>query len=347
MNAIITQIMDKLLIIFTLSLIINGLNESGFLHNLIRPLNKLANIRSICIFWFIISGLVSSVFTDLITACLILPIAIIYIKEAGIKINKEILLICICFGICAGGDITMYGGGDNIVAIGLWESMYNTEFTHMTWFRYMLIPTLITMGLMVLILLFFIKDEEINKLKLPKIKINKLPTLCLLAGIYSIFAGDHPIYALTATVAAFLIMNKLDVLFKNIPYKAMTIWTIAFLFGKVIGTFITSTVSDTFTMTNELFMIICIVTALMTILCTNTSVASCILGVYLSIAPMDPLAFCILIKCINVGYITIYHNTCLAVGSGYGISQKSLIKIGLPVTIMQLLVIIIWYSITM
>ena len=340
------QIIEKLLIIFILSTTIKGLNESGFINLLIYPVNKFKNMRNICLFWFIIGALVSSVFTDLTTALILLPIQTIYMRNVGINKNKELLLIATCFGICAGGDLTMYGGGDNLVAIGLYKEFYNVTFTHMMWNKYMIPMTLITLIGVFAILQLFIKEETPAQItRYSKIDVQLIPTILLMSVIVLVFKNSL-IFAAIILIAAFFIMGKIKELVHNIPYKPMAVWTLAFLFGKIIGTAILNTVDIEAVMSlgeSNVFAVMCILTSIITIFCTNTATASCVIGLYMSLFSANPLMFCILLKCINVGYVTIYHNTCLAVGNGYGISQKKLFQVGLPVLFMQLAVILAWY----
>lgn len=336
------QIIEKVFIIYILALTIKGLNITGFIDFIIRPVNKIKNIRYIFLFWFLIGAVVSSVFTDLTTALILLPIQILYMEKANITKNKELLLITLCFGIMAGGDLTMYGGGDNLVAVGLYKEFYNSNFTHLMWVKYMVPITLISMGVTFAAIYPFIKNENITYLKEEThIKINRFPTFILFCGIISIFLKYY-IPALLLIFVAYLYMKQPKEMFKNIPYKPMAIWTFAFLFGKFVGNMILNFVDISVLNeinSNYIFAALCGITIFTTIFCTNTATASAVMGIYMSLFPANPLMFVILLKCINVGYLTIYHNTCLAVGNGYGITQKSLLKVGFAVTILQIMVI--------
>ena len=331
----ILQIFNKLLVIFLLSRAIKGLDEAGFIDFLIQPVNKIKNVKLATLFWFIIGGLISAFFLDLTTALILLPFQVLYLQKAGIEKNKEIMLIALCFGICAGGDLTMYGGGDNLVAVGMYEG-----FTHAMWMRYMLPMTLITMIGIAAILMLFIQDEEIREVEIQKRKVNWVAVLCLLVTIVLVFKGFLAGAAII-TFLAFILLAKPSLLIEDIPYRLMAIWTIAFLFGKLSGYLVLNSLTIQ-TNENVAFLILCGITSMATIFCTNTATAACVMGIYFALFPLSPITFCLLLKCINVGYLTIFHNTCLAAGSGYGISQKKLFKIGLPVTIYQLLIISIF-----
>lgn len=224
----------------------------------------------------------------------------------------------------------MYGGGDNLVAVGMYEG-----FNHAMWNQYMLPMTLITLIGMAIILLFFVKDEKIQKIELRNKTVNWVAVFALLAALVLVFKSFLSAAAVLIVLAYFF-MAKPQLLFKNIPYKLMGIWTLAFLFGKLSGLLMIN-IADNFT--NISFILLCLITIGFTIFCTNTATAACVMGVYFLLFPLSPITFCLLLKYINVGYLTIYHNTCLAAGSGYGISQKQLFKVGLSITLFQLLVI--------
>lgn len=336
------QIIEKVFIIYILALIIKGLNMTGFIDWIIRPVNRIKNIKHIFLFWFLIGAAVSSVFTDLTTALILLPIQILYMEKANIAKNKELLLITLCFGIMAGGDLTMFGGGDNLVAVGLYKEFYNSDFTHLMWAKYMLPVTLLSMTVTFAAIYPFIKNESpIHIGEETYYKIKKIPTLILLVCIVCVFL-KHYIFAYLLTVLAYIGLKQPKEIFLNIPYKPMAVWTIAFLFGKFIGSMILNHVDISVLNginSNYLFAVLCGITIFTTIFCTNTATASAVMGIYMSLFPANPLMFVILLKCINVGYLTIYHNTCLAVGNGYGITQKSLLKVGFAVTILQIMVI--------
>lgn len=336
------QIIEKVFIIYILALIIKGLNMTGFIDWIIRPVNRIKNIKHIFLFWFLIGAVVSSVFTDLTTALILLPIQILYMEKANIAKNKELLLITLCFGIMAGGDLTMFGGGDNLVAVGLYKEFYDSDFTNLMWVKYMLPVTLLSMTVTFAAIYPFIKNEHTTYVKEEtRSKIKKYPTFILLYSIVCVFLKYYiPAYLLV--FVAYLDMKKPKEMFENIPYKPMAIWTFAFLFGKFVGSMILNHVDISVLNeinSNYIFAVLCGITILTTIFCTNTATASAVMGIYMSLFPASPLMFVILLKCINVGYLTIYHNTCLVVGNGYGITQKSLLKVGFAVTILQIMVI--------
>lgn len=339
---ILYQILDKLQIILLLSLILYGLDCSGFINLIIRPISYIKSMKSILIFWFLVGSIVSSVFTDLTAAAILLPLLLSYLSSCHIYKNKELLITSLVFGICAGGDITMYGGGDNLVATGLFKTQFGIPFTNLMWTEYLLPPTLIIMVIIMIILCHFIIPEDIEYKYEKKSSIGILESCLLLAGIVFIFAEKEWISWILLIIAARK-LKAIRGMFKNAPYKAMTIWTICFFVGKIIGDIFKLFPLDIISNYTNVEYVIAGIAAFMTIFCTNTMTASALIGITYSIFGANLPIITLVLKSINVGYLTVYHNTCLSLANGYGLSQKNLFKYGMTVLIPQLLVNVIWY----
>lgn len=339
------QILDKLEIILLLSLILRCLEVSGFITYITKFISNIKSVKSVILFWFLIGALVSSVFTDLTTAAILLPLLISYINTCGITKNKELLIASLVFGICSGGDITMYGGGDNLVAISLFESEFGYQFTNLMWFKYFLPPTLIIMVIIVVILFKFSTPEHIEYQDNNIYHIDILTSIILLIGIVSVFFNIMLLTWVCLLFALLKLKIGKEILLK-VPYKAMFIWTVCFIIGKFIGgIFEYLPYSEIIENHRYAEFIIAMIASFMTIFCTNTMTASALIGITYSLFGANLPIIMLIIKSINVGYLTVYHNTCLSLANGYGLSQKTLFKLGIWILIPQILVNVIWYLI--
>lgn len=342
MLATLYQVFDKLQIILLLSLILYGLDRSGFINLIIRPISYIKFLKLVLVFWFLIGSIVSSVFTDLTAAAILLPLLLSYLSSCHIYKNKELLITSLVFGICAGGDITMYGGGDNLVAIGLFKTQFGIPFTNLMWTKYLLPPTLIIMIIIIIILCRFIVPEDIDYTYERKRTTDIFNSILLLIGIVFIFAENELVSWILLFVVAWNLKAVKDMV-KNAPYKAMAIWTICFFAGKIIGDIFKLLPLDMISNYAGAEYVIAGIAAFMTIFCTNTMTASALIGITYSIFGANLPVITLVLKSINVGYLTVYHNTCLSLANGYGLSQKTLFKYGTIVLIPQLLVNVIWY----
>lgn len=342
MITILYQIFDKLQLILLLSLTLYGLEKSGFINLITRPISYIKSMKLVLIFWFLVGSIVSSVFTDLTAAAILLPLLLSYLTACKIYQNKELLITALVFGICAGGDITMYGGGDNLVAAGLFKTQFGMPFTNLMWTEYILPPTLIIMAIIAIILCCFIVPEKVDFNYNEVSHVDIFSSVVLLLEIGLVFAN----YGYVSWLLLLIVGIKLKAvkgMIANAPYKAMTIWTVCFLAGKIIGDIFKLLPLELISNCTGVEYIIAGVAAFMTIFCTNTMTASALIGITYSMFGPNLPVIALVMKSINVGYLTVYHNTCLSLANGYGLTQKKLFKYGMIVLIPQLLVNVIWY----
>lgn len=347
--SIFTQIFDKVLIILTLSLILQGLKYNGVIEILLQPLNKLKNLKHIAIFWFLLGALISSISTDLNAAVIICPLILFYCENYNIKLNREILILSGILGVAVGGDLSMYGGGDNLLLVSLFESHFNIEFTNAIWFNYVGPPTLLLLIITAFIICKFIKVEPIDfnhKFTIQNYTPNKVSIILLLIALIMVFYKQD-ILSIIALILGLSLINTNDNLLKTIPYKALSIWTIAFLVGKLIGIGLNEFLNLTNLSydINVLLIIFVSLAFFLTSFCTQTFVTSCLIeSVFTIFGPNYPILM-LMIKAINSNYITILSDSCFPVGQSYGIKPKTLFKIGSILLIPQIIIPIIWYLI--
>ena len=91
--------------------------------------------------------------------------------------------------------------------------------------------------------------------------------------------------------------------------------------------------------------IMVLILAFVTNLSTNTAAAAALIPVTLALFPGNTLVFVMVCKAINLSYITVYGNSCLAVASGYGLKQRDLAKYGLPVVILAIIGYLAYYAV--
>lgn len=345
---IISQIIDKVSIILILSLILQGFKYNGILNYCLKPLDKIKNIKLISIFWFLFGAIISSFSTDLNAAVILCPLIIFYCDQHNIIKNKELLLLSGIFGIAAGGDLTKYGGGDNILLAGLFESHFNQPLYNTIWFKYITPPTIIIMLFSIFIILYFIKDENINinYYKNNSYLFNFTSSLFLFISLISIFNNYNLLSFIFLTIGLLKIKTEENI-FNDIPIKPIIIWICAFLIGKIIGIFINNNIdfSSLPFDKNYLLIIFVMIGFSLTAISTQTFMTSCLMELIFSIFGQNYAILMLMIKSINSSYFTILSNSCLAVGQSYGINQKTLFKIGSILLIPQIIVPIIWYFI--
>lgn len=348
----IEQILSKVVLILLFSMIIKGLELSGFLEVLLRPLGRLKKTSTCVIYWFFIGFIISGFFNDMTTAAILFPMLIYFIESNNIVENRVPLLVATVFGIVTGGDLTLFGGNDNILALGYLEQSLNTTLAPIEWTKMMIIPTLITATIVIGVLWFFAnKSEEkmitgnviVKEIPLTNKVINIISTVLLLASIVCGF--QKMVLVGYILLAISLILLKVDLeFFKKLPYKALGIWTCCYVIGTFIQKFI---LSFNFSFGGEITFIVIalliLIPAFVTNLSTNTATAAAFIPVILSLFPGNTLVFTIICKAINLSYITVYGNSCLAVANGYGLKQKELVKYGAPVVVLAIVGYLIYF----
>lgn len=351
----IEQIVSKVVLILLFSMIIKGLELSGFLEVLLRPLGCLKKTSTCVIYWFFIGFLVSGFFNDMTTAAILFPMLIYFIERNNIVENRTPLLVATVFGIVTGGDLTLFGGNDNILALGYLEQSLGTTLAPIEWTKMMIVPTLITATIVLVVLWFFANKNEVKNdtgevvvsTALPtstKI-INVITTIMLLGAIYCGF--QKMILVAYILLAISLVMLKINVdFFKKLPYKALVIWTCCYIIGTFLQKFILGfNFSFGGAPTFITMAIIVVILAFVTNLSTNTATAAALIPVILALFPANTLVFVMVCKAINLSYITAYGNSCLAVANGYGLKQKELAKYGFPVVILASIGYLVYYAI--
>lgn len=344
---IINQIIDKVSIILILSLILQGLKYNGILNYLLKPLNKIKNIKFAIIFWFLFGALLSSFSADLNAAAMLCPLMVFYCEQHNIRNNREILLLSGILGIATGGDLTKYGGGDNILLSGLFEMHFNEPLLNSIWFKYITPPTILIMIFTIFIILHFIDNENIqNSNNIINYKFNIFSSFLLFLSLILMFNGKNLLSLILLLIGLIVIKTDENIL-KNIPLKAINIWTIAFIIGKIIGVFLNSFIDfSNINLSNNFLLIVFVLLGfILTSITTQTFVTSCLMEIIFSIFGQNYAVLMLMIKSINSSYLTILSDGCFPVGQSYGINQKTLFKIGSILLIPQIIVPIIWYFI--
>lgn len=308
------------------------LNHSGILDVIGAKSSSVSTPKKFIITWYLVAFILSGFFNDMTIAALIIPIAVEYARKVNFD-KISILLTTIVFGISSGGDLTVFGGNDNLSALGMLKGT-QYEFTKAQWTPIFIIPTILIGVVALIACIRMCKDMEWERTEFiaEDIKVNYLELFITIALIILAFHIHANILVILAFLAC-LGFKHFD--YKRIPYRALCIWIIAFLIGKLIGAYVPAL---QFNHPWALFgaLIIC------TNIFTNTALMSGFLPVLIA-ANVPTFMMYGAIKSINIAYMSIYGNSCFAVASGYGIEQKDLFKRGLPVAIASYIIILVYF----
>lgn len=332
---LISNIVDKLMLIIAFSIIAQCLNNAG-LFGWIANKSKIAVTPThLVTFWFTVAFLLSGVFNDMTIAALLVPLVVSHASHIKFP-RPDLLVMSVAFGISTGGDLTVFGGNDNLIALGmLQDTPY--ELSKIAWST-IFAPCTVLIGLFTLsVCLCAVRRVSWKQqVQQPSVELDVLMTTVLIATIVGAFFVKSTILLLITIVEAAISRLGKELL-RKLPYRAMCIWTLAFIVGKLLAMY----VAPGLTIPNNAYLLILLL-VIATNVFTNTALMSAALPFI--IAAGLPITTCYAaIKAINNAYVTIYGNSCLAVASGYGIRQRDLFRYGLPILAFSYIAIIICF----
>lgn len=333
--ALISNVVDKLMLITAFSLIAQCLNKARLFSWIANKSKIAATPAHLVIFWFTVAFLLSGVFNDMTIAALLIPLVVACAEQAEFP-RPDILVMSTAFGISTGGDLTVFGGNDNLLALGmLQETPYGLD--KVAWSA-VFAPCTVLIGLFTLcVCLWAVRQLNWERQVQSHIVAMNMPMITLLtATIVAAFFIESWMLLLVAVLEALLCKLGKELL-RKLPYKAMAVWTVAYIVGQLIAKF----VAPTLIIPNNAYLLVLLL-IIATNLLTNTALMSAALPFI--IASGLPTSVCYAaIKAVNVAYITIYGNSCLAVAGGYGLKQKDLLKYGLPILAFSFIAIILCF----
>lgn len=325
------NIADKLLLIITFSMIALSLELTRFPEWLASKSTFCNTPKRLILFWFCTAFFMSGVFNDMTVAALLAPLAIRSAQQINFP-RIDLVLLSVAFGISTGGDLTVFGGNDNLMALGL---LQDTPYalTKLDW-SFTFIPSTLLIGIIAAAICTFAVRKVTwtiaNRAK--DITVDWFfVCLCLFAIMLAFFvpAGYITCFALLTLV----MQRAVKKIPAAIPYKALLIWTVAFVVGKLLNQWL----ADFITIPTNILLLTALL-ILLTNFFTNTALMS--LALPFILAANLPASSCYAaIKAVNIAYITIYGNSCLAVSSGYGLKQRQLLIYGLPLLFSSWLII--------
>lgn len=343
----------NLAIMFSLMILVLSSSKIGLLNLLTSPLDKVQDHKKILLFWFIFSCIITGFVPDTLAAIIIMPMAFLYAEKRNINMSN--MLLAIGFGTAAGSDLTYFGGGDNIVAWTLFEKYLGHSLNIVIWAKMFWVPTIIGAIITGVWLWFkvFKKGQSEPQTFERNIGISLLfilQSLLIIVGIGTAFVEAWKFYTIGIAIISLIIcrLNFKDL--KKLPYKALYIWTGAYIFGNIVSTFIKA--HFVFTLPAYLYTLPGIIVILLLLGCitnimTNTGLTTIVLPIVFAATFVDiPWLFILCVKAIGLSYLTILANGCLAVSSSYGLKQNELFKAGLPIVIMQVIVFAIYFYLT-
>lgn len=338
MEQIILNIVDKLMIILSFSFIAKILEETNLITVLLSKKKEL-KIKQLTLIWYFVGFILSGFFADMTIAAILFPIAIQFTKDMEPK-DSEHLLLTLAFGICTGGDLTVFGANDNIIAIGLLQNA-GINLSYVEWTNWLIVPTVI-MSIFVSIYLYFTASNhkvKIHSQESLNVQNHGLIIIVIILLVSAFMIDSGTLFLLTACVSLQVIENKKKLL--KLPYKALLLWTVTFIVGMMISNWL-KTANLQIPKLSMLSLIVLL--SMVTNITTNSSLTTFALPVVISMYPGSMLMIMCAIKAISTSYFTMYGNSCLAIANGYGIKQKTLLKHGLIVTFIAIVVQVFYFS---
>lgn len=333
---LISSIVDKLALICAFSIFAQILEASGLFARLAATSRLFITPQRQAAFWFIVAFCLSGIFNDMTIAALLMPIVLASAQAISFP-RPDLLLLVTAFGISTGGDLTVFGGNDNLIALGL---LQNTPyaFSKLAWSRLFGPCTLLIGFCALLVCIFSVRkiSWEPSKVQAANKEVKWLLVVSVACMIILAFMSSSYFVLLLAIIGA-MVAGIVQQLFTKLPYKAMLIWTIAFIVGKLLAQY----VAPQLNIPTNVYLLIAVL-ILATNVITNTALMSAALPFIL--ASGLPAAYCYAaIKAINAAYLTIYGNSCLAVAAGYSLKQRDLFKYGTPIVLFTYIAIILCF----
>lgn len=338
------NITEKILLMFSLMIIILSANKIGLLQLATMPFNKLKNSKLILLTWFGFASIMTGLSTDMVIATILIPISLIYAENRGI--NKISMLLTVAFGVSAGSDFTYFGGGDNMVAWGLLESVINTEVTLALWFNLFLIPTLLGVLVTGFWLYRTYDEHEAKNVIMNKIVLSPLfvfKSMLILVGTALVFVKGMAYYIIGIAVLLSILCSFGKLEFMKLPFKAIYIWSGALILGNYMYYWAKANIVIDLSKNYGLGETLFITGALagFTNFLTNTALTTIVLP--FTINAKNLWIFTLAVKAIDLSFMTIFSNSCLAVASSYGLPQKTMFKVGSYVVISQAVILGIYF----
>jgi hypothetical protein len=344
------KIATNIILMFSLTVIILSVNKVGLLEYLYKPLNRLTDSRIIMFAWFFISTFLSAFTLDLTLAFVLLPIAVMYAEFRDL--SKVEILLATTWGNIVGSEWTYFGGGDTIIGWSLLEKYLNKPLDMQTWASLFWAPTFLGLLATAVCLFFFLKSEPVES------KTMRLPALtpamgvCTLASVLGVVGLllSYPWYItfISAIVCGiFARLSKSE--YKRMPFRGLYVWTICILLGSALSSVIKA--NFTFTVPSYIYSLLGIITVLFLVILihlgvTSSGATTILLPLVMASQFVDTIWLYILItKAISISYLTIFSNSCIAVGSSYGLTQKYIFKKGILVTIIQVIIFALYFYI--
>lgn len=347
-TATLIKIGQNLVLMFSLSLIMMSAFHVGLVDWFTRPLDRIRSNRAVLLFWLLFTSVITAFLLDTLCAILIVPFAMLYAEKRSI--NKQHMLLTIGFGSVVANDFTYFGGGDTVIAWTQLQKLLGQDLTISTWLHLFAVPTLFALVITCVWMWFKVfEKKQLDPVESKPLELgwkSIVSVFLLAAGIYFAFKEWYlPIIELAAIFAIFVTL-PLDKI-KRLPYKAIIIWTVAIIAGNFINAYIKA--HYTFQIPDQVYSLLGILIAVtivsvLTNVVTNTGLTAIILPVIMAIHTTDQLwVFVLVVKCISLSYLTIFANGCLAVAAGYGLEQKSMIRAGVPILILQIIFLTLYF----
>ena len=150
---------DVILFLFSMFIIGVALEDSGYLSHLSYKIFKRAkNTNQLILIILFGMGITSAILMNDTLAIIGTPVVLLLAKKH--KINPKILLITLAFSITIGSAISPIGNPQNLLI----ATVGNIENPFVTFLQYLLIPTMINLYIAFLVINFFYKNQFKNNL---------------------------------------------------------------------------------------------------------------------------------------------------------------------------------------
>lgn len=347
---ILTKLGINILLMFSLTALVLAGKKTGLIDFVTRPLDRVANSKVIMVCWFLLTTILSAFTLDTTLAMIIIPIAVIYAESRNL--SKLEMLISVTWGNMVGSEWTYFGGGDTIVSWTLLTEYLNRPLDMFIWAKLFWAPTLLACVITLLWLWFKVLSptyvKPICQRKLNITFVTSVVWLLIFVGVATIFNSKLQYYTIAiSVVCSFLSLRLKDL--KNLPVKAVYIWTISVFLGLQINNYVAS--HYTFIMPNYIYTLIgiasiFIIISIIHLGITDSGMALIFLPIVMASQFTDKLWLYVLFtKATSLSYLTILSNGGLAVSASYGMSQKEMFKKGIPIVALQIALFVIYFYI--
>ncbi|KLU65740.1 hypothetical protein DEAC_c23700 [Desulfosporosinus acididurans] len=341
----------NVLVMLSLTTMILGLQKTGGLVYLTKPFDRFKTSRSQAIAWFVLSVVFSGLTTNLILANILIPMAVVYAKERTmdpVELNLAVLL-----GILAGTEFFPYGGGDTIIENTLISHDLHRPLGLLTWGQMMWVPTILAC----LITGLWLAYKVVNNKTLTEFKTEVrgsaamlMEFMLLIAGVYLTFRTKLQGYVVLVAFLSALVSRLPAAKLKTLPFKAIIYWSLSLILGKILSvllkTHVHFTIPSNVYSFGGIFLFIAVVFMISNFL-TRSALSSMIMPLVLASAVPDKLWLSALaIKSFSLGYLLIFSDSANVVSVGYGLRQSKLLRIGLPIALMQMAAYILYFYFT-